>query len=105
MGNYLIPANSKKSMLIFGFFTVLDLIIFGSGSAITILLLVIFETNDILQIGIMCLPLLISLFMVTPIPHYHNVMTLIGNIINFYTNDRKYIWKGWCVKDVFGRDN
>ena len=105
MGNYLIPANSKKSMLIFGFFTTLDLIIFGSGASISILLLMIIETNDIMQVMIMCIPLLFALFMVTPIPHYHNVMTLIGNMISFYSNNRKYIWKGWCVKDVFGRDN
>ena len=36
---YLIPANSKKSMLILGFFNPTDLIIFGTGLAITFILL------------------------------------------------------------------
>ena len=38
---FLIPANSKKSMLIFGVFTTFDLILFGSGIGVTILLLLI----------------------------------------------------------------
>ena len=42
MGNeYLIPANSKKSMLILGFFNPTDLIIFGSGCLVTFILLII----------------------------------------------------------------
>ena len=32
--SYLIPANSKKSMLILGYFNTVDLIIFGCGLAI-----------------------------------------------------------------------
>ena len=43
MNNYLIPANSKKSQLILGYFTPLDLILFGSGCGLTILLLVILQ--------------------------------------------------------------
>ena len=39
--NYLIPANSKKSQLILGFFTPLDLILFGSGCGLTVLLLIV----------------------------------------------------------------
>lgn len=39
MNNYLIPANSKKSQLILGFFTPIDLILFGSGVGITLILL------------------------------------------------------------------
>ena len=42
MGNYLIPANSKKSMLILGVFNYMDLILFGSGVFTTGLLLLIF---------------------------------------------------------------
>lgn len=99
--NNLIPANSKKSLLIFGFFTWKDLIIFGSGATITMFMLLIFQTTSLTQILLMCAPLFVTLFLVMPVPNYHNVMTLIGNVISFYTNRRKYIWKGWCVKDVF----
>ena len=104
MGNYLIPANSKKSLLIFGFFTWRDIIVFSIGEVTTVLLLLIFTTNDIYQTLIMCIPLIVSLFLVMPVPNYHNVMTLVGNVFSFYTNRRRYYWKGWCVKDGFGRD-
>lgn len=97
----LIPANSKKSLLIFGFFTWKDLIIFGSGATITMFMLLIFNTTSLTQILLMCMPLFVTLFLVMPVPNYHNVMTLISNVISFYTNRRRYIWKGWCVKDVF----
>ena len=97
----LIPANSKKSLLIYGFFTWKDLIIFGSGATITMFMLLIFNTTSLTQILLMCMPLFVTLFLVMPVPNYHNVMTLISNVISFYTNRRIYIWKGWCVKDVF----
>ena len=41
MNNYLIPANSKKSQLILGFFTPLDLGLFGTGCGLTLLLLML----------------------------------------------------------------
>lgn len=99
MHNYLIPANSKKSMLILGFFTMWDLIIFGFGLGISVLMLVLIKTESL---GIMMLilsPALITAFLVMPVAHYHNVMTLIGNIYRFYTDRRMYYWKGWCVCD------
>lgn len=34
-----------------------------------------------------------------PVRNYHNVMQLLNNMLDFYTNTRKYYWKGWCVKD------
>lgn len=36
---FLIPANSKKSLLYFGLFNMFDLILFGSGIAVTTILL------------------------------------------------------------------
>ena len=38
---FLVPANSKKSQLIFGFFTVPDLIVCLVGAFITVMLLII----------------------------------------------------------------
>ena len=39
--SYLIPANSKKSLMIFGLFYTFDLILFGTGVGITLLLLLL----------------------------------------------------------------
>ncbi len=101
MNNYLIPANSKKSQLIFGFFKPIDLILFGSGCALTILLLVLIHNATAIEMLIILLPAVITGFLVTPIMYYHNVLQFITNVVTFYVNPRKYYWKGWCVKDEF----
>lgn len=96
MNNYLIPANSKKSMLILGFFTMTDLILFGSGVGLTLILLLVIQST---KIGIMLLilcPALITGFLVMPVPYYHNVLQFIINIYTFYSEQRYYLWKGWC---------
>lgn len=98
--NYLIPANSKKSMLILGFFTPIDLAIFGTGCAFTLIMLMIF--NSKVDIGAMLLllsPALISTFLVMPVPNYHNVLQLITNIITFIMGRKRFYWRGWCIKD------
>ena len=106
MNNYLIPANSKKSQLILGFFNAVDLILFGSGVGITLILLLTIQSTDVVVMMLILAPALITGFLVMPVPNYHNVMTFIGNILNYYSakNPREYIWKGWCVKDVYGKD-
>mgnify|MGYP001041589580 FL=1 len=88
--NYLIPANSKKSQLILGFFTPIDLTIFLIGVGITI------KSNNIGVMLGLASPALVASFLVAPVPHYHNVMTLLGNIYRFYTGRKKYYWRGWC---------
>ncbi len=99
--NYLIPANSKKSLLIFSMFTWFDLILFGSGLAITILLLMILNPTSIWLAIIDLLPAVITGFLVMPIPNYHNTLTLIKDLYTFFTTRQKFIWKGWCVSDEF----
>ena len=103
--DYLIPANSKKSLLIFGFFTKFDLILFASGVSITILLLLIFNPSNFLVAIIDLAPAVITTFLVLPIPHYHNTLTVIKDVYTFYTNRQKFIWKGWCVKDAVNNIN
>lgn len=96
MNNYLIPANSKKSQLILGFFTPIDLALFGGGVGLTLILLIIIQSANI---GIMLLilsPALITGFLVMPVPNYHNVLQFIVNVYTFYSENRKYIWRGWC---------
>ena len=99
MNQYLVPANSKKSQLIFGFFTWADLIACGIGGGLTIVLLVVLRDPSTLEMIISILPLLISALLVFPIAHYHNVMQLLSNIFNYVFGIKKYYWKGWCVKD------
>lgn len=94
---YLIPANSKKSLLIFGLFKPFDLILFASGIAVSTLLLLTLPVSK-LPIAILAVtPALVSGFLVLPIPNYHNMINVIKNLIDFYTDRQKFIWKGWCV--------
>lgn len=95
--HYLIPANSKKSQLILGFFTVVDLFIFAIGLIYSIALLIIVQTTKIQIMLLIILPALISTFLVLPVPYYHNVNQLITNVIQFFTKTRRYYWKGWCA--------
>ena len=95
--SYLIPANSKKSMLILGYFTTVDLVVFLMGIAFTIILLFMIQTSTILLLLLVILPGLISAFLVLPVPHYHNIMQLMTNFYDYYTKNRRYCWKGWCA--------
>lgn len=94
---YLIPANSKKSMMIFGMFYPFDLILFGTGIAITLLLLMVLPLDTLLISIIAISPGLITGLLVFPIPNYHNTLTVIIDVWNFLTTRQKFIWKGWCV--------
>lgn len=96
---FLIPANSKRSLLIFGAFRQSDLILFGTGSVITLLLVVVFPLNNIFLTILALSPGLISGFLVMPIPNYHNVLNVITIAYKFFTTNQNYIWKGWCFRD------
>ena len=96
--NYLIPANSKKSMLILGLFNTTDLIIFGSGCAATLILMLTNLARTSWQAALLILaPALVCSFLVIPLPNQHNVRTFIKNIYTYFTRRRVYYWKGWCV--------
>lgn len=96
MDNYLIPANSKKSMLIFGLFNQFDLILFLSGVGISLLLLMILPVDELLFAIVAISPGLVCGVLVLPIPNYHNVRTIIRLAYEFYTTRQQYVWKGWC---------
>lgn len=100
--NFLIPANTKKSMLIFGIFTTFDLILFGIGIGVTILLLMIVRPSSLLTACIDLAPAVICGFLVLPVPNYHNIRVVIQEVYTFYTKRQRFIWKGWCVKDEYG---
>lgn len=99
MNGYLIPANTKKSMLIFGLFTKNDLILFLIGVGLTLLLLVLLPIDQIFFAVIALMPAAICAFLVMPVPNYYNMRTLIFSAIGFFINQRKFKWKGWCVSD------
>ena len=94
--SYLIPANSKKSMLIFGYFNTTDLIIFCWGIGVSFLLLMFLPVEEFWAALVAIVPGAITALLVFPIPNYHNVRTVIMNAWEFYTTRQKYIWKGWC---------
>lgn len=94
--SYLIPANSKKSMLTFGLFNSVDLWIFIIGVALSFILLMTLPVENFWMAIFALSPGLLSAFLVFPIPNYHNVRTVIKNAWLFYTTRQRYVWKGWC---------
>ena len=93
--NYLVPANSKKQGLIFGFLKSIDLIILVVGITLTFLLFIIFRANSLVTALIVIIPVFVAGILVFPIPNYHNVRIFIHEMYKFYfVNRRKYIWRG-----------
>ena len=101
MDGYLVPANTKKSMLIMSMFRPIDAIILGTGIGISVILLLIFQHASTWILIVSCIPMLITLLLVLPIPNYHNTLVALQSIIRYYNERRKYIWKGWCVYDEY----
>ena len=96
---YLIPANTKKGKLILGWFRPFDLLLFGSGIFITLVLLAFMPINSTWITILVLSPALITGFLVMPVPNYHNMLNVILEIYNFLTNRQTYRWKGWCYRD------
>lgn len=97
--SYLIPANTKSGSLIFSVFTKADLILFSVGLGITFILLLIVPLNNLAITILAIAPGVISAFLVLPIPHYHNVLTVIKSVFRFLTERRSFVWKGWCIHE------
>ena len=96
---YLIPANSKKSMLKFGLFTWPELIAFGICILISLLLLMILPIDNLVIAIIALAPGVICAFLLFPVPNNHNILTVIKLAWEFYTTRQKFIWRGWCYKE------
>ena len=103
MNNFLVPANTKRGTLIFGMLRLVpDAIILGIGTAITVITLLVIGGNTKTWAMIVALiPMGIGVFLVIPLPYYHNVLCFIQSVLNYYNNRRNYIWKGWCMRDEF----
>ena len=94
---YLIPANTKRSMLIFGLFKPIDLIIFVVGLVLTGILVAAVGTDTPAQVIIGLAPLLIASLMVSPVPNHRNLWTFTVNVYEYFTSQRKYRWRCWCM--------
>ena len=99
---YLIPANTKGGKLILGFFRPFDLILFGSGVLLTLLLLAFLPLVSVAVAILALAPALICGLLVVPVPYYHNMLNVIKELYEFLTNRQTYRWKGWCWKN--GKD-
>lgn len=101
-GNYLIPANSKRAQLIFSIFRPIDLGIAITGATLTLILFIAIQPESLWWAIVTLTPLLTCAFLVVPVPNYHNILCVIGNIYRFYIAEpREFTWKGWCAKDEF----
>ncbi len=105
MNGYLVPANAKKGTLIFNIFRPLDLIMFGTGALVSLLLLVVVNSNDSILVLVSCLPVAVTGLLVVPIPNYHNVLCAIQSIYRFFMERRNYKWRGWCFYEKFGKED
>lgn len=101
MNGWLVPANTKKAMLIANMLRPIDAIILGTGIGISTIFLLLLGNSGTLLLVLACVPMLIALILVLPIPNYHNTLVAIQSILNYYNERRNYIWRGWCMKDEF----
>ena len=98
---YIIPANSKKSQLIFNVFRPIDLFgILLPGALLTVVFLFVFPGDSISAIVIKLAPVSLALFLVMPIPFYHNVLVYLRELCLYFSSQRRYYWRGWCASYV-----
>lgn len=100
-GNYLIPANSKKSRLIFGMFNTFDIILFSVGIGTSAILMMVLPIENFNWAMVSIMPGCFIGLLVFPVPNYHNVLTALISMFRFFTTRRTFIWKGWCARDEF----
>ena len=101
MNTFIIPANTKSGKLIFSLFTPFDLILVTSGIAVTILSFFIFNPQSFQALIFTLLPGLICVTLVIPVPNYHNIFTVLRELIEFFYKRRNYKWEGWRVSDEY----
>lgn len=100
-GNYLIPANSKRSMLILSLFAPIDVAIGASGAVVTFMLLMVFGThaNGLLDLLLFSTPALVCALMIVPIPNHRNIWQLTVHIYIYLMSNKQYYWRGWCFNN------
>ena len=78
-------------------FRPVDLAILVTGVVVTLLLLLLLNDASTLIRILSIFPLVVCALLVFAIPNYHNSLVAIQEIINFYSNNRNYKWRGWCA--------
>ena len=101
MNEYMIPANSNRGKLIFSIFRPIDLGILLFGASLTLILFFALSKGGILLTLASLLPIATALFLIMPVPNYHNVLVFLQEVYLFYISQRKFSWKGWCVRSGF----
>ena len=101
---YLIPANTKRGRLLFGWFRPFDLALVATGIAITMFLLAFLPLTSTFVTILILAPGLISIFLVIPLPYYHNMLNVLVELYEFLTERQTYRWKGWCIYDEYKND-
>ena len=104
MNGYLVPANAKKGTLIFNIFRPFDLMLFCIGVGVTLIALAVVPSTNMIAVTLALIPGCVCLLLVFPIPNYHNVLCVLCSIYRFYTERRRYVWKGWCFYEQFKDD-
>ena len=90
--------------LIFNIFRPFDLGLFIVGVLVTLLALAIVPSTNLLAVTLALIPGLTCGLLVLPMPNYHNVLCALISIYRFYTERRRYVWKGWCFYEQFKDD-
>ena len=98
MDLYIIPANSKSGKLIFNIFRPFDLILSSVGLVVSVILILAIGPKSLFGVIACLTPGLVCGFLVVPIPNYHNVLVVLQDVIQFFSNRRNYKWEGWSVK-------
>ena len=99
---YLIAANSKKAQLILNIFRPIDLWIELGGIGTTVILFFIVSPSSLLSTLLVLLPLMVTTFLVLPIPNYQNVLCILQNIyVYLFVERQQFKWRGWCAKYEF----
>lgn len=97
MNQYLIPANSKKSQLIFGMFRGVDIGVMAIGICTSLILMFAITGDSVPILVIKLLPLGLGLLLVVPLPQYHNVLVFLQEVYLYMASEKEYVWKGWCA--------
>lgn len=77
----------------------IDLIIFGSGLFVTLILVMILPMENTVMAVISILPGILTGLLVLPVANYHNVRQLLVEIYQYFTKRNRFVWKGWCYLD------
>ena len=99
---YLVPTNTKRATQILGILRPTpDAVIAGVGTVVSIIALMATSTVGLWATILSLLPMLVCVFLVLPIPNYHNILCVIQSVLDFYQRRKKYIWRGWCMRYEF----